>query len=102
MKGISWEDGKKILFQNPEFSAEHERTEPELQALKQLILLRKQKKISQQILAARINMRQSHIARLESGEVRPTIRILKRYAKGLGQILLLNIIPEKEFVKNYS
>lgn len=100
MKGISWEEGEKILLQNPEFVAEHERTEPEFQALRKLIILRKKEKISQQALAMRINMRQSHIARLESGEIRPSINALKRYAEGLGQVLTFNIVSEKEFFEN--
>lgn len=97
---VSWEEGEKVLLQNPEFVLERERTEPEFQALRQLILLRKQEKISQQVLAIKINMKQSHIARLESGEMRPSMKILKRYAKGLGQVLSFNIIPEKEFFRN--
>ena len=100
MKEISWEEGEKILLQNPELVIERERTEPEFQALRQLILLRKKNKISQQKLAERINMRQSHIARLESGEISPSLIMLKRYAKGLNQVLSLNIIPEKEFYKD--
>jgi predicted transcriptional regulator len=97
MKGISWEEGERILLQNPELVLERERTEPEFQALRQLILLRKQDKISQQILAERTHMKQSHIARLESGEVRPSLMMLKRYAKGLGRVLCFNIITEDEF-----
>jgi DNA-binding XRE family transcriptional regulator len=88
MKGISWEEGERILLRNPEFVKERERTEPEFQALRKLILLRKEGRISQQDLADKINMRQSHIARLESGEVRPSIKMLKRYANGMGYTLL--------------
>ena len=97
MKGISWEDGEKILLQNPEFVAERDRTEPEFQALRRLILLRKDCRMSQETLADKVNMRQSHIARLESGEVKPSIKMLKRYAKGLGQVICLNVVPEEEF-----
>lgn len=97
IKGISWEEGEKILLQNPKLILERERTGPEFQALRQLILLRKQNKISQEKLAERIQRRQSHIARLKSGEVVPSLVMLKRYARGLGQVLSFNIIPEKEF-----
>jgi len=92
---ISREEVEKILLQNPEFVKEHERTEPEFQALRQLILLRKINKISQQRLAEIINSRQSHIARLETGEVSPSLKTLKRYASGLGYALELNLIPLK-------
>ena len=96
MKGISWEDGEKILLQNPEFVAERDRTEPEFQALRQLILLRKKNNISQQKLADIINSRQSHIARLETGEVPPSLKVLKRYAGGLGYTLEFSLIPTKD------
>ena len=102
MKGISWEEGEKILLQNPEFVVERERTEPEFQALRQLILLRKDCSMSQEALANKVNMRQSHIARLESGEVRPSIKMLKRYANGLGYTLELSLIPIKDSDRNYS
>lgn len=97
MKGISWKEAKKRLLENSEFVLELEKAEPELQALRKLIRLRKQKNISQQVLAERTGMRQSHIARLESGEIRPSIEMLKRYANGLEQVLSLNIVSKEEF-----
>jgi transcriptional regulator with XRE-family HTH domain len=63
--------------------------------------LRKKNKITQQKLAGKISMRQSHTARLENGEVRPSLKILKRYASGLGQIVPFNIIPMKEYYKSF-
>ena len=102
MKSISWEEGEKILLQDPEFVKERERTEPEFQALRKLVVLRKERKLSQQALADKVKMRQSHIARLESGEVRPSIKILKRYANGLGYTLGIDFIPLKDYQENYN
>lgn len=96
MKGISWREAEKILLQNQEFAAERKRTEPEFQTLRELIILRKKSGISQQRLAEIINSRQSHIARLETGEVPPTLKILKRYADGLGYAIKLSLTPTKE------
>lgn len=98
MKGISWKEAKNRLLENSEFVLELEKAEPEFQALRQLIRLRKEKKISQQILAEKTKMRQSHIARLESGEIRPSIEMLKRYANGLEQVLSFNIVSKEEFL----
>jgi len=95
MKEISWEEGEKRILCNTKVIKECEKAEPEFQALRQLILLRKRNKISQQRLAETINSRQSHIARLETGEISPTIKALKRYAGGLGYTLELNLIPIK-------
>ncbi|HAX18488.1 MAG TPA: hypothetical protein DCY00_07855 [Actinobacteria bacterium] len=99
-KEISWEEGEKRLLQNHEVLKACEKLEPEFQALRELILLRKKLKISQQKLAEIINMRQSHIARLETGEVSPSLKVLKRYANGLNQVISFNIIPQEEYYKN--
>ena len=101
-RDISREEIEKILLKNPEFLKEHEKTEPEFQMLRQLILLRKKNKITQQKLAEKISMKQSHIARLESGEVRPSLKILKRYASGLGQVVSFNIIPMEKYYKSFQ
>ena len=92
MKEISWEEGEKRILCNPKVIRECERAEPEFQALRQLILLRKKNNISQQKLADIINSRQSHIARLETGEVPPSLKVLKRYAGGLGYTLEFSLI----------
>lgn len=101
-KEISWEEGERRLLKDPEVAKECEKLEPEFQALRKLIYLRKKSKISQQKLAERINMRQSHISRLETGEVPPTVKTLKRYAKGLDRVLEFNIIKQDEYDKKYN
>ena len=90
-KEMAWEDIEVKLLENPEVLKESEKLEPEFQALRQLILIRRRNKITQHELAERINMRQSHIARLESGEITPTLKILKRYAEGLNLVITFNI-----------
>ena len=102
MKEISWEEGEKRILKNPEVAKECEKAEPEFQALRQLILLRRKNKISQQKLAELINSHQSHIARLETGEVPPSLKALKRYAHGLGYIVEFNFIPVKDSHRNYN
>ena len=84
MKEISWEEGEKRILTDPEVIKECEKAEPEFQALRRLILLRKERSVSQKQLAVLVNSHQAHIARLETGEVPPSLRALKRYARGLG------------------
>ena len=98
-KEISWEEVEAKLLENPEVVKESEKLEPEFQALRKLILLRRRNKITQHDLAEKINMRQSHIARLESGEITPTLKILKRYADGLNLVITFNIISLEEYTK---
>ena len=98
-KELSWEEVEAKLLENPEVVKESEKLEPEFQALRKLILLRRRNKITQQDLAEKINMRQSHIARLESGEITPTLKILKRYADGLNLVITFNIVSLEEYTK---
>ena len=98
-KELSWEEVEAKLLVNPEVVKESEKLEPEFQALRKLILLRRRNKITQHDLAEKINMRQSHIARLESGEITPTLKILKRYADGLNLVITFNIISLEEYTK---
>lgn len=95
MKEISWEEGEKRILTNPDVVRECEKAEPEFQALRELIFMRKKYKISQQKLAELINGHQSHIARLETGEVPPSVRTLKRYATALGYAIKFSFIPLK-------
>jgi len=92
-KELSWENGEKRLLKNAEVVKEIKKLEPEFQALRQLIMIRKKNKITQHGLADKTGMRQSHIARLETGEITPTLKILKLYARGLDFVLTLNILP---------
>ena len=98
-KELSWEEVEAKLLENPEVVKESEKLEPEFQVLRKLILLRRRNKITQHDLAEKINMRQSHIARLESGEITPTLKILKRYADGLNLVITFNIISLEEYTK---
>lgn len=102
MKEISWEEGERRILSDPEVVRECENAEPEFQALRRLILLRKERSISQEKLAAVISSHQSHIARLETGEVPPSLRALKRYAGGLGLKLKLNFIPAERRKGNHK
>jgi transcriptional regulator with XRE-family HTH domain len=47
-------------------------------------------------------MRQSHISRLETGEVTPTLKTLKRYAKGLDKVIAFNVTTQDEYNKKCS
>jgi len=102
IKEISWEEGEKRILKDPGVVKECERLEPEFQVLRKLIFLRKKSKISQQKLAEKINMRQSHISRLETGEVTPTLKTLKRYAKGLDRVIAFNVTTQDEYHKKRS
>ena len=97
MKTISWEEGEKRLLSNFEVLKECQKLEPEFRILRELIYLRKEKRISQEELARLIKIKQSNIARLERGESAPTFKILQKYAEGLGQFINMEIIPKERY-----
>ena len=95
MKTISWEEGEKRLLSNAEVLKECQKLEPEFRVLRELIHLRKEKKISQEELATSVKMKQSNVARLERGESTPTLKMLQKYAEALGQVINIEIVPKK-------
>lgn len=64
--------------------------EPDIQELfsTRLRKLRRQRKISQEALAAKAGCDISTLGRTERGEVSPTLRMMERFAKALGCTLL--------------
>jgi transcriptional regulator with XRE-family HTH domain len=69
---------------DPEFRIEMEALQPEYEFRLALIQARQHSGLTQAELAARIGTKQSAIARLETGESRPSFAMLVRLAKALG------------------
>ena len=67
----------------PAFQAAWEESEPEYQAIRQLIALRIQQGLTQKSLARRAGTTQSVIARIEGGNQNISLRTLGRLAKAL-------------------
>lgn len=57
--------------------------QPELQIIKKLALSRSQKGMSQRVLAKKIGITQSALARFETGKVNPTLSFLQKITSGL-------------------
>jgi predicted transcriptional regulator len=85
-------DIKKRLMENPAFRDEYERADAEFTLIESLIRARTNAKLSQAELARRIGTTQSAIARLEGGNVSPTLSTLKRYAEATGAKLQVEVV----------
>lgn len=77
-------------LENPELLQEWNELEIEYQLREQIIKSRSENQLSQLELAQRCGMKQSSIARMESGRYNPSIRFLQRIAKGLGKKLRIS------------
>lgn len=86
---------KKRWIKDPEFRTAYEEADVEYRVVEALIAARSRAHLSQTELAKRIGTTQSAIARLESGQVSPTITTLKRYAAATGSRLVIDMLPVK-------
>jgi predicted transcriptional regulator len=90
---MEWKEAKKrLLKEDPELYKELDNLKPEYQVIRQIILLRKEKNLTQHDLARLIKVSQPNISRLESGNYNPTLSTLKRIADVLDKELQINFI----------
>jgi ribosome-binding protein aMBF1 (putative translation factor) len=79
-------------MKNPKYKTEYEALGMEFHLVRSLIEARTRAGLSQTQLARRMNTSQSYVARIESGQVKPSTAALERVAKATG--LRLNITFE--------
>jgi transcriptional regulator with XRE-family HTH domain len=87
---------KEVLEQDlndPEFRAEWERTALARAIATQVIAYRVEHGLSQTSLAGRLGIKQPAVARLEAGEVTPSIETLQRLARVLDKEILIDVVP---------
>ena len=85
----TWSEFKKELLSNPVVKNEYDALEDEFALIEALISARVSKKMTQKELAEKVGMKQTAIARLESGESNPTYLTLSKIAKVLGKKVAL-------------
>ena len=86
-----WKTLKTELLKDEETRNEYEKLEPKYAVVSQLIAARHQAGLSQKELAERLGTKQSAIARLEAGNINPTIGFLEKVASTLGAKLTIQL-----------
>lgn len=84
LKLISHENFKKKLLKKPSFRKYYKESGFEREIFKAIIRARAQKDLTQRELATKIGVKQSALARFESGRTNPTLSFLKKVVSGLG------------------
>lgn len=74
-------------MKDPEFKAAYDELEPEYEIIMAMLNAREEKGMTQQALSEATGIQQSDISRLETGNYNPSLKQLKRIAKGLGKQL---------------
>lgn len=90
---ISWDDIRAEVLADPEVKAEYEALEDEYSIANQLIALRAITGLTQREFAKKIGMKQSQLARIESGKQLPKLETLAKLAAGAGYRIEVNFIP---------
>lgn len=82
---------KKEALRNPELKREYEKLAPRYAAISALIAARIKKGITQKELAKEMDTTQSSIARLEGGNVNPSLEFLQKIAQVMGYKLKISL-----------
>jgi transcriptional regulator with XRE-family HTH domain len=90
------------LRTDPEFRAEWERTAFGRAVAVAIVRYRAQHDLSQRDLAKRLGMKQPQVARLELGEVNPSIDTLMRISSQLGIEFTIDVRPAGSPVRNVT
>lgn len=80
-------------LRDPEFAREWAATEEEYQVSREVIRARIARGMTQTELAEASGMDQRVISRVETGETVPTVRTLRKIARGLGSDLVIQFVP---------
>lgn len=85
-----WKKLEQELLRNPEVKAEYDALEPEFALANRIIQIRLQQNLTQQELAAKAGLKQSAVARLESGNSDARFSTVYRVGRALGKKVTLS------------
>lgn len=86
-----WEDLEKELLTDHAVKKEYDRLAPRYAVISELIDARLKKGMTQKDIAEKVGTKQSAIARLESGNVNPSLEFLQKIAQVMGYKLTIHI-----------
>jgi DNA-binding XRE family transcriptional regulator len=91
LKYVTLEEMFREDMKDPEFRRAYDALEVEYSIIHDILRKRIENDITQQELARKTGINQATISRLEMGNYNPSIKFLKRIAKGLGGKLKVSI-----------
>jgi len=89
---MKWSEAKSIILKNEAVKNELKMNEAEYKIIEEIIMARKEKKLTQKDLAELIGTKQSNISRLESGNYNPSLDLLNRIALAVGKELEVRMV----------
>ena len=89
---MEWSKAKALILKNEEVKKEYDLLETEYKIIEEIIMARKEKKLTQKGLAELVGTKQSNISRLESGNYNPSLDFLQKVAGAMGKKLEVRIV----------
>ncbi|MCW6038683.1 helix-turn-helix domain-containing protein [Spirulina subsalsa FACHB-351] len=84
---------KAELLADPEGKAEYEKIKPRFDVAKAILEMRRTLALTQRELAEKAGIKQSHIARIESGKQSPRLETIAGIAASVGYTVELRLVP---------
>jgi transcriptional regulator with XRE-family HTH domain len=98
---ITWDSVRNEVLADPELLAEYDALSPEFELARAVITLREAINLTQREFAAKVGMKQSQLARIESGKQIPKFKTLTKLAAAAGYEVEVNLVPiERESKEN--
>lgn len=91
---MNFRDALKEELKDEEFRKEYLAIQPEMEIIRMLVKVRKEKNLTQADLALRTGINQADISKLENGSRNPTLNMLKKLADGLNLSLKIEFTPK--------
>ena len=89
---MKYSDIKEMFLADSETKKAYEELEQEYQLIYAMVESRREKNLSQQELADVTGINRSDISKIENGNANPSLRTIKRVAKGLGKKVEIRFI----------
>ena len=86
-----WEDLEKELLSDPATKKEFDKLVPRYTVISEVIKARIKNKLTQSEIAKKVGTKQSAIARLESGNINPSLEFLQRIAQVMGYKVMVHL-----------
>lgn len=87
-------------LKDPEFKKEWDDIQPEMDVIRAMIDARIEQNLTQKELAERTGINQADISKLENGTRNPSLKLLKKLARGLGMQLKIEFVPLQTQLRN--
>ena len=90
---VTWDSIRDEILSDPEVKTEYDALSTEFELARTVITLREGISLTQREFAAKVGMKQSQLARIESGKQTPKLKTLAKLAAAAGYEVEINLVP---------